>query len=152
MKVAMKKDYLIGIFSFFLTFFLAVDYFYLQKARERHAEDDRYKVVFALKNLDLVFPAYNTIPSGTKQKEPDLKTIVDDLNDSLRRSLPSRPVKVGGKQAFVHYQPMVYRIGKPDDSWQVVLSYEKAAKLVKAEAYGADLSAPMSVREYPACH
>ena len=125
--------------------------FYLKQLALKQGKDNRWKVGAAFQELELVFPTAFKMKKGTGPAEPDLPLLIGNMNTVLERATPTRLESVGDSAAPVPYEPMRYRIGRPDAQWQMVLSYEKKTRQVRAEAYGVDPSAPVSTRLYPCC-
>ena len=139
------------LIAFFLLFVL-IGTMYLKKIKEKGDEDNQWKIQAAFQELHLVFPTYFKLKQSPKPKEPDLPTIIETMNTALDRAKPTRLEKNENGAQSIPYEPMRYRIDKPDAQWQMVLTYEKETRKVKAEAYGTDISVPVSMREYPCCH
>jgi hypothetical protein len=139
------------LIAFFLLFVL-IGTIYLKKIKEKGDEDNRRKIQAAFQELDLVFPTYFKLKQSPDPKEPDLPTIIETMNTVLDRAKPMRLEKNGDGIQSIPYEPMHYRIGKPDAQWEMVLTYEKETRKVKAEAFGTDISMPVSTREYSCCH
>jgi hypothetical protein len=144
-----KTLFIIALCALALSVLIGLIYF--QREKEWKAEENQYKIKFASGELNLVFPTYSKAKEGADPKGPDLKFLVDAMNMAQSRGNPSRFVKRSDVKS-VEFKPMPYRIGKPDGPWQVVLIYEKETRKVRAEAYGDNLSKPVSVFEYPCCH
>jgi hypothetical protein len=125
---------------------------YLKNLKEKGDEDNRWRIQAAFRELDLVFPTYFKLKQSPDPKEPDLPTLIETMNTALDRAKPTRLEKSGNEMQSIPYEPMHYRIGKPDAQWEMVLTYEKETRKVKAEAYGTDISVPVLIREYPCCH
>lgn len=147
MKLKFNPLFLI---AFFLLLVL-IGTMYLKKIKEKGDKDNRWKVQAAFQELDLVFPTYFKLKQSPDPKEPDLPTITEAMNTSLDKAKPTRLEKNGSDIQSIPYEPMHYRMDKPDAQWEMVLTYEKETRKVKAEAYGIDISAPVSTREYSCC-
>jgi hypothetical protein len=148
MKTKLNPLFLIG---FFLLFVL-IGTMYLKKIKNKGDEDNRWRIQAAFRELDLVFPTHFKLKQGPHSNEPDLPTIIGALNRVLDKANPTRLEKGGNDIQLIPYEPMRYHIGEPDAQWEMVLTYEKETRKVKAEAFGTDISTPVSIREYPCCH
>ena len=124
---------------------------YLKKIAVKQGKDNRWKVAAAFQELDLVFPTSFKLKKGAGSAEPDLALIIKTMNTVHDKAALTRLEKNGGAVEFIPYQPMVYRLDRPDAQWQMVLTYEKESGKIRAEAYGIDPSGPVSTREYPCC-
>lgn len=135
----------------FLILCVGIGIVVLRGIAAKQSKDNRWKVAAAFKELETVFPT-SFKKNETGSVEPDLALIVETMNAALGKATPTRSEKEGAAVELVPYEPMRYQVGRPDAEWQMVLTYEKESRLVKADAYGVDLSAPVSTREYPCCH